>query len=546
MNLTTQHEMGSKTDPVDVAGGDGDEDDDDDDEELDEDQLEEYKDMIKQLGDFPDKVKINSLSMVAEDHADNPKAAASIYRCIQQPLLLGPRESKLPLVYVIDSILKNVKGNFTRIIQKDARNWMPLVYTQIKEDQKAKLKKTWISWKEFHIFDDASWREIGACFLTNDGVAQLAAINSSNGAILRSADGELKLNPRVRKQMQLLLDDAQATVENELDKVSLERLADINPELLLTIQKQAEDVLAGGNGQNSQSQSTNKQQHLLLQPFQETRSDFCIKRSAEWSQLSIDHTENAKEVILKLQTSVDQRMLSEEMYTADEALVMTMTLSAAAAVAILVQSFLDALETQKSMQSKKKKAKLFTMVSSNKFTNEGIKERNEGVVAMLYEMGLPFVSSSDGQRFATQLELSKHLDGLFKKNQLNKTMERTEERGWFISQDSWMGLSGGSGPSDDDIMNIGTEKSSLDDNPNKWTVPADENQDKCSICGIHFKMEFDNDDGIYNYSNAREIAVLNDDAAARESETMLVHATCWRGLGSPDVLTMDQTLQDSH
>lgn len=53
MNLTTQHEMGSKTDPVDVAGGDGDEDDDDDDEELDEDQLEEYKDMIKQLGDFP-------------------------------------------------------------------------------------------------------------------------------------------------------------------------------------------------------------------------------------------------------------------------------------------------------------------------------------------------------------------------------------------------------------------------------------------------------------------------------------------------------------
>jgi pre-mRNA cleavage complex 2 protein Pcf11 len=486
--------------------------------------------------------------MVAEDHANSAKAAASIYRCIQQPLLKGPRESKLPLVYVIDSILKNVKGKFTIIIQNDAKNWMPLVYTQINQDQKAKLKKTWNSWNQFNIFDEAPWREMGACFLTNDGVAQLAATSSaSNGGIVRSADGELQLNPRVRKQMQLLLDDAQSSVDNELDKVSLERLADINPDLLLTIQKQAEEVLAGG-GRNGHSDSSHKQQLHLMQPFAETRSSFSIQRSLEWNNLTLNHAETSKALIQQLQTLVDQQLFSEAKYTAEEALVMTTTLSAAATVAVHVQSFLDALETQQSMQPTKKKTKAFSMVNKENFTNAGVKERNENIIAMLYEMGLPFVSSSDGQRFATQMELSKHLDSLFKKNQLNKNVERTEERGWFVSQDIWIGLTDSSSPNGVDSFNPAmgeTDKMGLEDeDPNKWTVAADESRDKCVICGIHFKMEFDNDDGIYKYSNSREIEVLNDDAAERESETMLVHVTCWRGLGSPPVLTLDQTLQD--
>jgi pre-mRNA cleavage complex 2 protein Pcf11 len=79
-----------------------------------------------------------------------------------------------------------------------------------------------------------------------------------------------------------------------------------------------------------------------------------------------------------------------------------------------------------------------------------------------------------------------------------------------------------------------------------FTMPADESRDRCVICGINFKMFFDNENGIYMYNNCREIEVLNDDAAEKESESMLVHITCWRGLGSPPVLTMDQALQEAH
>lgn len=491
--------------------------------------------------------------MVAEDHAQNPRAAHAIYRCIQQPLLQGPREIKLPLVYVIDSILKNVKGCFTAIIQNDAKHWMPLVYTQINQEQKEKLKKTWTSWKEFQIFNDATWREMGACFLTNDGVAQLAANSSTsyNGGIARSADGELQLKPRVRKQMQHLLDDAQSLVDNELDKVSLERLADINPDLLLAIQKQAEDILAAGTGQHGHSESSNKQQQLI-QPFLETRSTSWIQRSMEWNNLNLKHAETATGLILTLQSSVNDQLLSGDTFIEEEAVTMITALSAAATVAIQLQHFLDALETQKIMQStsaNKRKPSTFTVVNKEKFTNEGLKERNEGIISMLYEMGLPFISSSDGLRFATQLELSNHLDSLFKRNQVNKILDRTDERGWFLDQDSWMGIASFDDSNGDVAMNAAMgeasdQNASSEDDPTKWTVPADESRDKCAICGIHFKMQFDNDNGIYVYSNARDIEVLNDDAAERESESMLVHVTCWRGLGSPLVLTWDQTLQD--
>ena len=64
------------------------------------------------------------------------------------------------------------------------------------------------------------------------------------------------------------------------------------------------------------------------------------------------------------------------------------------------------------------------------------------------------------------------------------------------------------------------------------------------VCGINFKMFFDNDNGMYMYKNCREVEVLNDDdVALNASEQMLVHVTCWRGLGSPAVLNMDQALR---
>lgn len=104
--------------------------------------------------------------MVAEDHANSKKSSAALYDCIRKPLVssIASRDRKLPLVYVLDSILKNVKGNFIPIVEKDAKTWMPIVYAALSEPERQKLKRVWNMWHEFNIFQEERWKEMGACF----------------------------------------------------------------------------------------------------------------------------------------------------------------------------------------------------------------------------------------------------------------------------------------------------------------------------------------------------------------------------------------------
>ena len=126
-------------------------------------------------------------------------------------------------------------------------------------------------------------------------------------------------------------------------------------------------------------------------------------------------------------------------------------------------------------------------------------------------------------------------------------MARTEERGWYVADSVWSGESKAEndvGASAEEAQEAGPLDDEEEADPSTFTTPADESRDRCVICGINFKMFFDNDDGIYMYRNCKEIEVLNDEAAGSGSEEMLVHVTCWRALGSPQFLTQDQALKD--
>ena len=73
---------------------------------------------------------------------------------------------------------------------------------------------------------------------------------------------------------------------------------------------------------------------------------------------------------------------------------------------------------------------------------------------------------------------------------------------------------------------------------------ADESRDRCILCGINFAMFFDQDDGEWKYRNCIEKNVEQDGPTmdGEDLEPVLVHMTCWEGLGSPDTLTPDQIL----
>lgn len=224
--------------------------------------------------------------------------------------------------------------------------------------------------------------------------------------------------------MQAVLDDMQSTVENELDKVSLERLADINPDLLAEIKRTAQDVLSSGQSVTTaaaasggtQSQTAGTPSFLV-----ETRSPEWIAQAAEWKKLKTNPIVESEDVITKLQQHVTVDSSSETTYTQADAIQMVNILAASSVTASLLTTALQQLQEQQDGEKENATARPTTVrhflsIDKSLFTNEGVKKMDETVIGSLYEGGLPFVSSADGKRFATQTELSNHLDYLFRKS----------------------------------------------------------------------------------------------------------------------------------
>ena len=383
--------------------------------------------------------------------------------------------------------------------------------------------------------------------------------------------------PALRGAMQELLDEMQRE-EDEMEKVSLERLAAINTNLLLQIKDMAENSLRNGSGNHnnlpggdpassmsSSSKATDGGEHEEndLSFLVETRSPQALNRSKTWEKFSGDeNAKDARDVITSLHKLVRESTNIEKRYTQMEAIDMTGALATVSVTATLITNILQVIKDESDKNKIKSKmgsmsnlglngmsralAPSYFTIDKALFTNDGIKKLNEAVIGLLYEIGLPFVSSGDGRRFATQLELSKHMDALFKRGQLEKSIATTQERGWYDSDDDWSRAGkpqdAGNTAEVDDGDVAGPMTNDDDADPDTFTMPADESRDRCAICGNNFKMFFDNEDGIYKYSNCREIEVHNDEANADDSETVLIRVSCWRDLGKPDVLSADQII----
>lgn len=127
--------------------------------------------------------------MVAEDHAESKKNAKAIYNVIRESLIskMVSTDRKLPLVYLIDSILKNVKGKYIPVIEADATNWLPVVYHALPEDGRAKLKKVYNLWKDAGVFSEASWKKMGTCFTATTSASSAGDNNPESTLLLEKA-----------------------------------------------------------------------------------------------------------------------------------------------------------------------------------------------------------------------------------------------------------------------------------------------------------------------------------------------------------------------
>ena len=103
-------------------------------------------------------------------------------------------------------------------------------------------------------------------------------------------DGGLLLMPGLRDAMQSILDDLQSDVQDELEKVSLERLAAIDPDLLVKIKQTAEASVGNGGSSGTTKEANAPAKEIDVLAFLiENRTAETIERSNAWQKMNLDY-----------------------------------------------------------------------------------------------------------------------------------------------------------------------------------------------------------------------------------------------------------------
>ncbi|KDO25211.1 hypothetical protein SPRG_20790 [Saprolegnia parasitica CBS 223.65] len=133
------------------------------------------------------------------------------------------------------------------------------------------------------------------------------------------------------------------------------------------------------------------------------------------------------------------------------------------------------------------------------------KRRIDANIYLLYE-GLPFVCAGSGVRFANEKQLSEHMDFLFQYNRAQR--ERTKggnSRPWYPDEEQWATdfCAVSSTKEVDGVAAIAQQEAEVDkDVLDQARVPVDEATTKCRICGEQFSKCWDDDEEEWMYQNA--------------------------------------------
>lgn len=103
--------------------------------------VEEYVRLFRakaeQMGEFPDKIIINALTGTATRHRDD---MAEPIATLLQSMICDPNhpaKHKLPICYLVDSIVKNITDPYAELFEKGLVEWFCKAYDVV--DAKSKV-----------------------------------------------------------------------------------------------------------------------------------------------------------------------------------------------------------------------------------------------------------------------------------------------------------------------------------------------------------------------------------------------------------------------
>ncbi|GMH73062.1 hypothetical protein TrST_g10224 [Triparma strigata] len=431
-----------------------------------------FKSLLKSLGGHPDKKIINSLTMLCEDYNTSPSASSQLYNLIRTSLLNSstPSSHKLPLIYLLDSMLHNADDVSSKLYKKLISGEVKLVYNSVwnsvEEKDKKRLQRLAGIWEKNEMFD----KEIMEDVMSHQLEEEVGVKDDSDGVVDLA-----KLDENVRSEMERMLQQMQSEM-GESNPVTLLELSKINPSLV--------------SGLHSQAVSTISTSPPPPPPD-------------SWSSVSINFSSCS--TLIK---NLDSILLNNPSPPLGPAL---------AASKIYLQTVVKAYksgELLKSISAVSALESVSVLDDLLEFNSDNVKVYDKRVVEGLYGGGMKFWGR--GRRFRTMGECREW-------EMYEEEGGRKWEESWLEDAETWMSALELDPTAE--VEQEEEEESIIID-----TSPADESRPLCRICGKKFSTFYDDEEGVYMFNDCREVEIIEEVEGVRE-EKVYVHGTCCGNLG---------------
>ncbi|TDH72344.1 hypothetical protein CCR75_004431 [Bremia lactucae] len=479
-----------------------------------------------------------------------PISLATSVRTRESDDALVAPNCKLPIFYLTDSILKNVRGPYLALF---ATKIVPLYCNCVRQVSNKDLQRflhVLNTWETSHLFP----KDAIEC-MRNAAIRVLQGIDAFGQTCMepRRPIDLKRSTTKALEHQDVALRTLLTKLQNDMgihptEHMSLEEVRLKNPDYyhqLLAFQHTLQDDESFQKNDRKPNQLQPRTTSVLPTQPLDTRT-----KSSRLSPVQSSNVAHLMQ-LLKRKQRPKASLCSEETH------VVSQPPNAAAVMSILqklktLSKPSNALETScrndsfpRIEPSPRNQETGSRMWFSDKIVD--CKDRVESNVQKLYA-ALPLVCRASGLRFREQAQLDAHLDFLFQYNRARKERGKGGiSRSWYLDETHWVvDFSGATAPRES------TSSSFFDQPPverttelptwEKACVPVDETITRCRICGESFSTRWDEDEEEWMYTNAI-VGAIHDtmkDGIKRIHETIF-HKYCY-----DTVRTNSTTITSAH
>lgn len=472
----------------------------------------------REMGKFPAKNVINHLTKLAQDKIH----ASKIVQFLQDKITKVSPECKLPLFYLMDSIMKNVGGKYVEYFGKSIVELYSNCIDKVNTKDQARFGHVLNTWEQSRVF---SAQQIRSMRKAKDKVYE----KRKQKPLPNEEDNVLR---QLLTKLQIEMD------VHPSKHYSLEEVRKNHPDYYQELLNYRDNNLSGDPRPESRSTEP-----LLPPPQSSVPVPVTIARDPRRRVPSPDPTAfNALDDEIKMTRllALAKGTMAKSVITPPSPPTTQLPPTKMPDASTIMALLLKAQQLSPEITPVKEVVDFSTLVIKSE------KERNEKNIQSLYAE-LPLVCRESGLRFKDQCELDAHLDFIFRYNQSQTEKARGgTSRSWYCTVHSWttdfesLGSSSRGEENTSSSFFAQENKNNIDnlERIEETKIKADEGLHTCRICGDGFERFWDEEEEDWMFRNAVLSSIDNNETVGKT----IFHQHCYSAATSNNSKSLTSSL----